>query len=57
MARKLCRVCNIQNRALAFLHERLAAVSTAPRRERPARCRTRPKQAVVLRERRFALFS
>lgn len=57
MGRKPNDVSKLQHRALAFLRERLAAISTAPRRERPARCRHRPKQAVVLRERRFALFS
>jgi RNA polymerase sigma-70 factor (ECF subfamily) len=57
MGRRPNDVSKLQHRALAFLRERLAAVSTAPRHERPARCRNRPKQAVVLRERRFALFS
>jgi hypothetical protein len=48
-------VRNLQARALAFLRVRLTALGRGPQRARGALVR-RPKQAPVLRMRRFALF-
>lgn len=51
-------VRKLQHRGLAFLRKRLTAIGRAPeRRERRRGAIHRPVQAIVLRERRFALFA
>jgi RNA polymerase sigma-70 factor (ECF subfamily) len=49
-------VSKLQHRALAFLNQRLSAIGRDRGNERPLAARHRPKQAEVLRERRFSLF-
>jgi RNA polymerase sigma-70 factor (ECF subfamily) len=49
-------VSKLQHRALAFLNERLTAIGRDPGKQRPLAARHRPKQAEVLRERRFSLW-
>jgi RNA polymerase sigma-70 factor (ECF subfamily) len=50
-------VSKLQHRALEFLRERLKAIGREPaRREKRINSRTRPKQAEVLRARRWALY-
>jgi hypothetical protein len=48
-------VRKLQHRALAFLRERLTQVGRAPRREARRSAWHRPRQAIVLRTRRFVL--
>jgi RNA polymerase sigma-70 factor (ECF subfamily) len=50
-------VRKLQHRALTFLRERLTQVGRTPRRESRRGYCHRPRQAVVLRERRFALLA
>ena len=49
-------VSKLLHRAVKFLGERLAALGREPKNEKPVSASHRPKQAVVLRERRFALW-
>lgn len=55
MGRSPADVRKLQHRALLYLRQRLTRLGRAPRPERRQGAYHRPRQAVVLRERRFAL--
>jgi hypothetical protein len=56
LGRNVNEVKMLQRRAHEVLRKRLTALGKAPKATERTKAQTRPKQAIVLRERRFALW-